>query len=169
MISAEEQRLLEVAQRAAELVATYALNELTIEEGGLRVTVRGVADIPAPSVVAVPMHPHLLLDNAQPAYSQTPTGVTPSPVPAAEVPASASLVALESPMVGVFYHSPSPEDPPFVNVGDIIKVGQTVGLIEAMKVYSELPSDVSGRIVRLAAENGALVQQGQPLLYVESV
>ena len=72
-------------------------------------------------------------------------------------------------MVGVFYHSPSPEDPPFVLVGDIIHVGQTVGLIEAMKVYSELPSEVAGRIVEVAAPNGKLVKQGQPLYFVEPV
>ena len=93
----------------------------------------------------------------------------PVPAPPALGAGGPVLVALESPMVGVFYRSPSPEDPPYVNVGDTIKVGQTVGLIEAMKVYSELPSDISGRIVRLAAENGALVQQGQPLLFVEPV
>jgi acetyl-CoA carboxylase biotin carboxyl carrier protein len=69
----------------------------------------------------------------------------------------------------VFYRSPSPDDPPFVNVGDVIYVGQTVGLIEAMKVYSELPSEVSGRIVEIVAENGKLVKQAQPLFYVEPV
>ena len=71
-------------------------------------------------------------------------------------------------MVGVFFRSPTPEDPPFVNVGDIISVGQTIGLIEAMKVYSELPSELAGRILEIPAVNGKLVQQGQPLIVVET-
>ena len=183
----------------AELVAAHSLDELTVEEDGLRVTVKGVTDIPAPPVGVV-LHPHLLTDAAQPIGTHLPaashssaarvpppsgsagaeTGglrITPPPrLPGLPVQSGTSptgqvvsLVALESPMVGVYYRSPTPDDPPFVNVGDTIKVGQTVGLIEAMKVYSELPSDVSGRVVRLAAENGALVQQGEPLLYVEPV
>ena len=72
-------------------------------------------------------------------------------------------------MVGVYYRSPSPDDPPFVSVGDHIKVGQPIGLIEAMKVYSELPSEVAGRVVEIAAQNGKLVQQGQAILFVEPV
>ena len=70
-------------------------------------------------------------------------------------------------MVGVFYQSPSPDDPPFVSVGDFVKVGQPIGLIEAMKVYSEVPSEVSGRVVEMPVESGKLVQQGQPLIFVE--
>ena len=70
-------------------------------------------------------------------------------------------------MVGVFYQSPSPEDPPFVMVGDLVKVGQPIGLIEAMKVYSEVPSEVAGRVMEMPVESGKLVQQGQALIYVE--
>lgn len=72
-------------------------------------------------------------------------------------------------MVGIYYASPSPDDPPFVVTGDRIQVGQTIGLIEAMKVFSEIPSDIAGRVVEVAAANGDLVQLGQALLYVESI
>lgn len=72
-------------------------------------------------------------------------------------------------MVGIFYSAPSPGEPPFIQAGDVIQIGAVIGLIEAMKVYSEVPSEVAGRVVEIVAANGVLVQQGEPLLYVEPV
>ena len=110
--------------------------------------------------MAVPAHPHLLTAAQSPAYSETAV-LTP---PKRESPPQ---LRLKSPMVGVFYQSPSPDDPPFVAVGDFVKVGQPIGLIEAMKVYSEVPSEVAGRVTEMPVESGKLVQQGQPLIFVE--
>ena len=70
-------------------------------------------------------------------------------------------------MVGTFYRAPKPEDPPFVNEGDEVQVGQTVCLLEAMKLFNEIPSDVAGRVVRVLAENGAPVEYGQPLVLID--
>ena len=109
-------------------------------------------------------HPHLLAAAQSPAYSQAAVAL---PAASPKAGRAATAVALESPMVGVFYLSSSPEDPPFVVVGDMVKVGQTIGLIEAMKVYSEVPSELSGRVVELPVVSGKLVQQGQALIYVE--
>jgi acetyl-CoA carboxylase biotin carboxyl carrier protein len=72
-------------------------------------------------------------------------------------------------MVGTFYRSPSPEAPPFVEVGDTVKAGQTVCIIEAMKLMNELESEVSGRVVRFLVENGEPVEFGQPLIELEPV
>ncbi len=83
------------------------------------------------------------------------------------VPQARPGMPVVAPMVGIYYHSPTPEDPPFVKVGDIIRIGQTIGLIEAMKVFSEVPSEAAGRVIEMAAENGTLVQLGQPLFYLE--
>ncbi len=160
-----ETPLTEILSRLVGLVAEHGLAELTVEEDGLRVSVKGLADAAPTAAVPVQMHPQGLPPAQAPAYSQT---AVLAPTPAAAPARPAGRVALESPMVGVFYRSPSPDDPPFVNVGDTIHVGQTVGLIEAMKVYSELPSEISGRIVEVVVENGKLVKQGQPLLYVEA-
>lgn len=157
----------ETLRRLLALVAEHNLAELTVEEDGLTVSVKGLGEAaPAPvAVTHVQAQAHLLPASQAPAYSQTiVTAPPPQTAPAAR---PANRVAVESPMVGVFYRSPSPEDPPFVNVGDVIAIGQTVGLIEAMKVYSELPSEVAGRIVEIAADNGKLVRQGQALYYVE--
>jgi acetyl-CoA carboxylase biotin carboxyl carrier protein len=148
------------------MVAEHGLSELIVAEGGATLTVKAeappaaVGTAPAPAV-AVQAHPHVLTPAQAPAYSET--AVT-APAAPARAPTG---VALESPMVGVFYRSPSPDDPPFVSVGDMVRVGQTVGLIEAMKVYSEVPSEVAGRVLEMPVESGKLVQQGQPLLFVE--
>lgn len=159
-------------RRLVSLVVDNGLAELSVEESGVTITVKGLVDPLPPLEMSAPtpifMHPHALSPSHEPPYSQTPVLPRPSAAPAPAARA-ANLIALESPMVGVFYRSASPEDPPFVSVGDVISVGQTVGLIEAMKVYSELPSEVSGRITEIMAANGKLVQQGQPLLYVEPV
>jgi len=72
-----------------------------------------------------------------------------------------------SPLTGVYYSSPSPASPPFVNLGDIIHVGQVVALVEAMKVFNEIQAEVAGRVVTLPAKNGDVVQKGAPLLKVE--
>ena len=157
----------EALRRLAQLVAENGLSELSVTEGGVTVTVKAAVETAAvPSAAALPLavqaHPQMLTPRQSPAYSET--AVTAPPA----APARASTaVALESPMVGVFYRSPSPEDPPFVTVGDFVRAGQPIGLIEAMKVYSEVPSEVTGRVVEMPVESGKLVQQGQPLIFVE--
>lgn len=69
-------------------------------------------------------------------------------------------------MMGIYYSASSPGAPPFVKEGDMVQAGQVVGLIEAMKVYNEIVSSVSGTVKKIAAQNGALVQPGEPLLYI---
>ncbi|MCT7960610.1 acetyl-CoA carboxylase biotin carboxyl carrier protein [Laspinema sp. D1] len=71
-----------------------------------------------------------------------------------------------SPMVGTFYRSPSPDEPPFVAVGDRIKLGQTVCIIEAMKLMNEIEAEVSGQVVEILVENGTPVEYGQPLMRI---
>lgn len=157
----------EMLRRLAQLVSENGLSELTVMGEGVTLTVKAAfeaAPVPAPGAAAVFAHPHVLPPDQSPAYSET--AVTTPPLSA--TPARVmTAVALESPMVGVFYRSPSPEDPPFVSVGDLVRVGQTIGLIEAMKVYSEVPSETAGRVTETPVESGKLVQQGQPLIFVE--
>jgi acetyl-CoA carboxylase biotin carboxyl carrier protein len=151
---AESDNTTDKVRRLAEIVVEHGLTELTVEEDGVTITVK--AEIAtAFSHAPVAYHAHM----PQPASSAAST-------PAASAPVS-KAIPLESPMVGVFYRSPSPEDPPFINVGDIVHIGQVIGLIEAMKVYSEVPAEASGRVTEISAENGSLVQQGEPLYLVE--
>ena len=74
---------------------------------------------------------------------------------------------VESPMVGTFYRAPAPEAPPFVEVGDTVRVGQTLCILEAMKLMNELQSEVSGTVRKILAENGGPVEYGQPLFEIE--
>ncbi len=76
-------------------------------------------------------------------------------------------VAIPAPLTGVFYSAPSPTSPPFVTVGDIVEVGQIVALIEAMKVFNEIQSEVSGRVTAIVATNGNVVQKGDVLMRIE--
>lgn len=75
-------------------------------------------------------------------------------------------LAITAPLTGVYYSAPSPSSPPFVEVGDVVQVGQIVALIEAMKIFNEVEAEVAGRVVALAASNGEVVQKGAALIKV---
>ncbi|MCL5105712.1 MAG: acetyl-CoA carboxylase, biotin carboxyl carrier protein [Armatimonadetes bacterium] len=148
-------------RKLVELVETHNLEELTVEDADLSITVRGRAAQPAAPAV-VRSEPH---------------GAAPEP--ALELPAEAELEEVEAPaefegdivdittsLVGVFYRAPAPDAPNFVEVGDTIEVGSEIGIIEAMKVFSPIPSEVAGEVVDIPAENGKLVQQGDVLVRV---
>ena len=125
------------------------VNELTVEDGPLRITVRRHEDSPLPA----------------PATAGGGTPGTPAP-PEPEV---SSAIRLESPMVGTFYRSPSPAQPAFVDEGDRVEVGQTLCILEAMKLFNEYKSDHAGVIRRILVENAQPVEYGQPLFELEPV
>ncbi|MGQ9606206.1 MAG: acetyl-CoA carboxylase biotin carboxyl carrier protein, partial [Thermogutta sp.] len=77
------------------------------------------------------------------------------------------LLLIRSPMVGTFYAAPDPDSPPYVKVGDHVGPETVVGIVEAMKVFNELPAEVSGKIVAVLVENGEPVEYGQPLFKVD--
>ncbi len=98
-----------------------------------------------------------------------PVTPVPAPLPVPPPPAAApgageSLLEITSPMVGTFYRAPAPDEPPFINVGDRIRPGQTVCIIEAMKLMNELESEVSGEVVEILVQNGEPVEFNQPLI-----
>jgi acetyl-CoA carboxylase biotin carboxyl carrier protein len=107
------------------------------------------------------------------AATQTLSAPAPTEIPTAETkPMAAPPVnhtPVTSPMVGTFYRSPAPDADPFVEVGDIIEVGQTVCIIEAMKLMNEIESEVKGRVVQILVENAQAVEFGQKLFLVEPV
>ena len=88
------------------------------------------------------------------------------PLPMLPTPLEQKLVDLTSPMVGTFYRSPAPSEPPFAEVGDRIKTGQTVCIIEAMKLMNEIEAEVSGQIVEILVQNAEPVEYGQPLMRI---
>ena len=90
-----------------------------------------------------------------------------STAPAARPPREDHTVPIVAPLTGLYYSAPSPNSPPFINVGEVVHVGQNVALIEAMKVFNEIQAEVSGRVVKILATNGDVVQKGDPLRRVD--
>ncbi len=101
----------------------------------------------------------------------TPGGATGSPEPKPAAPAAPlrteNLVAISSPMVGTFYRAPAPDADPYVEVGDMVETGQTVCIIEAMKLMNEIESEVRGRVARILVENAQPVEFGQKLFLID--
>ena len=159
---------LEAVRELLELVTSNGLGEISVTlTSGAAITITtqsAAAPAALPVIYSLPPSGDLNL----PQVGAPIAAVAAEPVRAGSPAAAANRSALPSPMVGIYYGSPSPGDPPFVVPGDRIQIGQTIGLIEAMKVFSEIPSDVAGRVVEVAVSNGELVQLGQALLYVES-
>lgn len=114
---------------------------------------------------------------AQSAPAPAPSTPSSEPSPAAPAPSTSSApqaeedtskyVEIKSPMIGTFYRSANPESDAFANVGDTIKAGQTVCIIEAMKLFNEIESEVSGKIVKILVENASPVEYDQPLFLVD--
>lgn len=108
-----------------------------------------------------------------PTMAPAPSAIAPSPPPAAEPAApppkaDPNLLEITSPMVGTFYRAPGPDESPFVSVGERIRTGQTVCIIEAMKLMNELEAEIAGEIVEILVENGEPVEFGQALMLVRS-
>jgi acetyl-CoA carboxylase biotin carboxyl carrier protein len=147
--SAADADLLALIDRLAGLLERSDLTELEVEAGGTGLVLRKPLAVAANAVAAAPV---------------------------AEIPAQAAVVAPESPparpavsapLTGIFYASPAPGSAPYVQVGGEVAVGQVIGLIEAMKLFNEIKSDLAGRVVKVVAESGALVKAKQPLIEVE--
>lgn len=149
---------IEQVKELVKLVEKHNLSELTVEEDGVTITVKGVEAVPT-SVVTTEHVVQPIIE-----YACAPEDATPEEI--AEAPA-ANIVKIESPMIGVFYRAASPDTPSFVEVGDTVEIGQSIGLIEAMKVFSEIPSEVAGVVVEIPVENGKLVQQGETLVVLK--
>ena len=101
------------------------------------------------------------------AAAAAPAGPSAAPGPATAGAAAPARPSVKAPLTGIYYGAPSPGATPYVSVGDHVAVGQIIGLIEAMKLFNEIKSDLAGRVARMCAENGALVKARQPLIEVE--
>lgn len=147
----------EYIEKLAKVLAETGLTEISLEDGEQAITLRkDVIVSAAPQVVAAPVAP---------AAAQAPA----APAPSTEAPAAPAKkgTPITSPMVGTFYKSPSPDAAPFVAVGDSVKVGDVVCIVEAMKMMNEIKSEVAGKVLEICVEDGQPVEFGQVLMYVE--
>ncbi len=144
-------------EKLAKVLADTGLTEISLEDGEQAITLRKdvvvapvaapVANIQAPAPAVAPAA----------AQAQTPTAVEPAK----------KGTPITSPMVGTFYKSPSPDADAFVSVGDNVKPGDVVCIVEAMKMMNEIKSEISGKVVDICVEDGQPVEFGQVLMYVE--
>ncbi len=146
------------------------ISELSIEEGDFKITIKQEAA--QTNYVTMPQAP-AYMPAPQPAQQQAASPAQPAAAPAAEkappTAAASNTTTIKSPMIGTFYRSPSPDKPVFVNVGDEIKAGQVLCIIEAMKLFNEIESEVSGRIVKVIADDSSPVEYDQPLFLIEPI
>jgi acetyl-CoA carboxylase biotin carboxyl carrier protein len=152
-------------QELVKIINKTNISEISIEEEGLKITIKQKED-PAPQMIAGPQQPTYI--TAAPAGA-APVVAAPAPAKVAEaaVAPTDNLITVKSPMIGTFYRSSSPDKPVFVNVGDDISVGKVVCIIEAMKLFNEIESEVKGRIVKVLVEDASPVEYDQPLFLVD--
>ncbi len=152
---------LEQIKSLLDVVGTTDISELTIEIGEEKITIKKQATV-VPATVEIPV-----THRAAPvAYSQSPAHEALEAPKVEEESNGKGLIAVTSPMVGTFYRAPSPTARPFVDIGDVIAPGQTICIIEAMKLMNDLPAEVSGRVVKVCVESGTTVEYGQTLFMV---
>jgi acetyl-CoA carboxylase biotin carboxyl carrier protein len=156
-----DRELLGLIDRLASLLDRSDLSELEVESGGTGLVLRKpsalspitVASVAAGSPAATP----------EPAAQQ----ITGEPSTAGREPAAPTRPSVKAPLTGIFYASPAPGSAPYVQAGGEVAVGQIIGLIEAMKLFNEIKSDLAGRVVKVVPESGTLVKAKQPLIEVE--
>jgi acetyl-CoA carboxylase biotin carboxyl carrier protein len=145
-----------------EFISQTGLNEVKIETEELKISIKRDPDIQT-RVIENSSAPV----SAAPMQVAAPTSAAVTPSETADVPASSKYVEIRTPMIGTFYRSPNPDSPSFVNVGDKVEKGQPVCIIEAMKLFNEIESEVSGTIVKAVAENASPVEYDQVLFLVD--
>lgn len=173
-------------QDLIKFVAKSGVNEVEIERKDFKITIKSSgapnkrgkqATVAEPHAVhmAVPtgMPMQMPMQAAMPAVPAPAPMAPPAPAPAAPAPATdapaadSNLIEIKSPMIGTFFRKPSPDKDNFVDVGSSVKTGDTVCVIEAMKLFNEIESEVSGRIVKILVDDNSPVEYDQPLFLVE--
>ena len=158
-------------QELIKIVNKSSIGELSIEEGEFKITIIQKEE-PTQMFTSV---------SAQPMQNYMPQQAMQAPQSAPSIPASDgggekslappkqadNLITIKSPMIGTFYRSAGPDKPLFVNIGDEVTVGKTVCIIEAMKLFNEIESEIKGRIVKVLVDDASPVEYDQPLFLVE--
>ncbi|MDX5423160.1 MAG: acetyl-CoA carboxylase biotin carboxyl carrier protein [Hymenobacteraceae bacterium] len=157
-------------QELIDFIAKSGLNKVNIETEEFKISVQRepnqkvkYVSEPAPAQAAAPAPAPVAAPQAAPAVPAAAPAAAPAPAASDE----SKYVAIKAPMIGTFYRSSSPEAPAFVNVGDEVKKGQVICIIEAMKLFNEIESEVSGKIVKVLVDNATPVEYDQPLFLVD--
>ncbi len=151
-------------QELVKLVNKSNIGELSIEEKEFKITIKQKKEKAETVYAAMPVPQ--VLPASQPAQAALPATTASKPTESTP-PKTDNLLTIKSPMIGTFYRKAAPDKPAFVEVGDEITVGKVVCIIEAMKLFNEIESEISGRIVKVIAEDASPVEFDQPLFLVE--
>ncbi len=156
-------------QALIKFVSGHEVDEVEIQRKDFKLLIKKSAQqvTVAPQMIAAPVAPQPVMVSAPQAPAAPAAVATPAAQPVAAEPKADNLITVKSPMIGTFYRTPNPESPAFVNVGDEIKPGKVICIIEAMKLFNEIESEVSGRIVKILVDNATPVEYDQPLFLVE--
>jgi len=151
-------------QELVKLINKTSIGEITIEEDGKKVTIKQKND-PVQNIIAAPAN------YAQPATAPAPapsqTAPVAAPPAAAPAPKTDNFITIKSPMIGTFYRQAGPGKPVFASVDDVVTPGKVVCIIEAMKLFNEIESEVKGKIVKVLVDDATPVEYDQPLFLVE--
>ena len=153
-----------------KFVSKLQVNEVKIENKDFKITIVNSSrekEVPFPPGA----HPHIVAHTmpAPASVQSAPAAAAPAPSPAIEkeVAEDAKYVSIKSPMIGTFYRAASPEKPNFINVGDKIEKGKVICVIEAMKLFNEIESEVSGTIIKVLVDNATPIEYDQPLFLID--
>ncbi|MEI6064190.1 MAG: acetyl-CoA carboxylase biotin carboxyl carrier protein [Pseudanabaena sp. ELA748] len=155
---------LEQVRELVTILNKTDITELTLESGDVRLSIRKSE---TRVVAAAPMQTAPAVSSPQ-AIDHMPTGSAVHTSTIADSLPAKKLIEITSPMVGTFYRSPGPDESPFVEIGDIVKKGNIVCIIEAMKLMNEIESEASGKIVEILVENTQPIEYGQVLMRIEA-
>jgi acetyl-CoA carboxylase biotin carboxyl carrier protein len=150
-------------RRLVELMKEHDLTEIDIQQGEVRIQLRRAGTAANPSIILPGPGMHAE------GYTHPPGGPSrPAPETMAESASDNHVAIIKSPMVGTFYAAPDPDSPTYVKVGDHVGPETTVCIVEAMKVFNQIPAEVSGKILTVLVQNGESVEYGQPLFKVDT-
>lgn len=156
-------------QQLIKFVSNSGVDEVDIEQGDFKISIKKMAPKEVVSYPQPMQQQATQMPAPQPAQYLQPAAPQPETAATAGSPAGANtnLIEVRSPMIGTFYRSPSPDKPSFINVGDDIQVGDVLCIVEAMKLFNEIESEVAGKIVKVLVDDASPVEYDQPLFLVE--
>ncbi|MFM8962264.1 MAG: acetyl-CoA carboxylase biotin carboxyl carrier protein [Sphingomonadales bacterium] len=155
---------LEEIKDLIKLVSKSGLGKVEIEREGFRISIKGSQS----EQIMVQAAPMMTAPAPVASIAAAPAAASSTPAAAAEASTDDSkYITVKSPMIGTFYRTPGPDKDPFVNVGDSIQKGDKVCIIEAMKTFNEIETEVSGKIVKVLVDNASPVDYDQPLFLVD--
>ncbi len=156
-------------QNLIKFVSKSGVSEVKLETEDFKIVIKNTPDVKVTTIAQPEIMPAIQANTpavTQPAQQSAPAEPEKKEISGKNIDES-KFVTINAPIIGTFYRKPAPDKPPFVEVGDTVKPGDVVCLIEAMKLFNEIESEVSGKIVKVLVEDGTPVEYDQPLFLVE--